>query len=96
MPRLLRTRGFDDIWGENHFFKNFFSNSFNILVADVYSGMELCTPTWLNHDYGDGGVVDAYSGVEVRTPIFLGEASEKNLGSKSFSKKNQNSNGHIP
>ncbi len=50
--------GFDDIWGENRFFKNFFSNGFNILVVDAYSGMELCTPTWLNHDYGDGGVVD--------------------------------------
>jgi hypothetical protein len=33
------------------------------------SRVELCTPTWLNHNYGDGGVVDilvmdAYSGVE--------------------------------
>jgi hypothetical protein len=42
--------------------------------------MELCTPTWLNHDYGDEGVVDilvvdAYFGVEVCTTIFLGEAS---------------------
>jgi hypothetical protein len=74
--------GFDDIWGKNHFFKNFFSNGFNILVVDTYSGMELCTPIWLNHDYGDGGVVDilavvAYSRVEVCTPIFLGEASKK-------------------
>jgi hypothetical protein len=73
-------RGFDDIWGENHFFKNFFSNGFNILAVGAYSGMELWMPTWLNHDYGDGGVmdilaVDAYSGVEVCTPIFLGEAS---------------------
>jgi hypothetical protein len=47
---------------------------------DTYSRMVLCTPIWLNHDYGDGGVVDilavdAYSGVEVCTPIFLGEAS---------------------
>jgi hypothetical protein len=72
--------GFDDIWGENHILKNFFSNGFNILTVDAYSGMELCTPTWLNHDYGDGGVVDilamdAYSGVEVCMPIFLGEAS---------------------
>jgi hypothetical protein len=72
--------GFDDIWGENHFFKNFFSNGFNILAVDTYSGMELCMPTWLNLDYGDGGVVDllvvdAYSGVEDCTPIFLGEAS---------------------
>jgi hypothetical protein len=73
-------RGFDDIWRENHFFKNFFSNGFNILVVDTYSGVELCMPTWLNHDYGDGGVVDilavdTYSGVDVCTPIFMGEAS---------------------
>jgi hypothetical protein len=72
---------FDDIWGENHFFKNFFSNSFNILAVDAYSGMELCTPTWLNHDYGDGGVVhilvvDQYFGVEAYTTILLGEASK--------------------
>jgi hypothetical protein len=50
--------------------------------------MELDTPTWLNHDYGDGGVVDilavdAYFGVEVCTPIFLGEASNF-FGGKSF------------
>jgi hypothetical protein len=73
-------RGFDDIWGENYFFKNFFSNGFNILAVDAYSGVELCTPTWLNHDYRDGGVgdilmADAYSGVDVCTPIFMGEAS---------------------
>jgi hypothetical protein len=48
--------------------------------VDAYSGIELCTATWLNLDYGDGGVVDilvvdAYSGVNVCTPIFLGEAS---------------------
>jgi hypothetical protein len=71
--------GFGDIWGENHFFKNIFSIGFNILAVDAYSGMELCTWTWLNHDYGDGVVdiltVDAYSGVEVCTPIFLGGAS---------------------
>jgi hypothetical protein len=72
--------GFDDIWGENYFFKNFFSIGFNILAVDAYSGMELCTPTWLNLDYADGAVVDilavdAYSKVEVCTPIFLGEAS---------------------
>jgi hypothetical protein len=52
---LLRTWGFDDIWGENHFFKNFFSNGFNILAVDAYSGMELYMPTWQNHDYWDGG-----------------------------------------
>jgi hypothetical protein len=73
-------RCFDDIWGENHFFKNFFSNGLNILAVDAYSGVELCMPTWLNHDYGDGGVVDilavdAYSGVDICTPIFMGEAS---------------------
>jgi hypothetical protein len=71
---------FDDIWRENHFFKNFFSNGFNILMVDAYFEMELCTPIWLSHDYGDGGVVDilvvdAYSRVEVCMPIFLGEAS---------------------
>jgi hypothetical protein len=72
--------GFDDIWWENHFFKTLFSNGLNILALDIYSGMELCMPTWLNHDYGDGGVVDilavdTYSGVEVCMLIFLGEAS---------------------
>jgi hypothetical protein len=46
--------GFDDIWGENHFFKKFFSNGFNILAVDAYSGIELWTPTLLNHDYGGG------------------------------------------
>jgi hypothetical protein len=65
--------------------KNFFSNGFNILAVDAYPRMELCTPIWLNHDYGDGGfvdilVVDTYSGVEVCTPIFLGEASKKIFG----------------
>jgi hypothetical protein len=85
--------GFDDIWG-NHLFKNFFSNDFNILVVDAYSGMELCTTTRLNHDYGDGGVVDilvvdAYSGVELCTPIFyFWVRLANNVGSKSFSKKN--------
>jgi hypothetical protein len=71
-------RGFDDIWGENHFLKNFFSNGFNILAVDAYSRVELCMSTWLNHDYGDEGVVDilvvdAYSRVDVCTPIFMGE-----------------------
>jgi hypothetical protein len=45
--------GFDDIGGENHFFKNFFSNDLawngmvmtvDILEVDTYFGMELCTP----------------------------------------------------
>jgi hypothetical protein len=72
--------GFDDIWGENHFFKNIFSNGFDIMAMDAYSRVELCMPTWLNHDYVDGGVVDilavdAYSRVELCTPIFLGETS---------------------
>jgi hypothetical protein len=53
----------------------------DILAVDPYSGMELCTPIWLSHDYEDVGVmdisaVDAYSGVEVCTPIFLGGASK--------------------
>jgi hypothetical protein len=73
----------------------------DILAVDAHSRMELCTPTWLNHDYGDGRVVDiltvgTYSGVEVCTPIFLGEASKFFFGSKSFLKKLQNSNGRTP
>jgi hypothetical protein len=60
--------------------KTFFSSGFNILAADAYSEMELYTPIWLKHDYGDGWfvdilVVDVYSEVEVCTTIFLGEAS---------------------
>jgi hypothetical protein len=72
--------GFDDIWGENRFFRNLFSTGFNILAVNAYSGMELCTLIWLKHDYGDEGVMDilvmdAYSRVEVCTLIFLGVAS---------------------
>jgi hypothetical protein len=57
-----------------------FSNGFNILAVGAYSGMELCVPTWLNHDYADGGVVDilavdAYYIVDVCIPMFMGEAS---------------------
>jgi hypothetical protein len=53
----------------------------DIPAVDAYSGMELCTPIWLNHDYGDGGVVNismvaAYFGVEVCMPIFLGKVSK--------------------
>jgi hypothetical protein len=64
----------------------------DIPAVDAYSRMELCTQIWLDHYYGDGGVVDisavdAYSGVEVCTPIFRGEASKYFfLGSKSFLK----------
>jgi hypothetical protein len=44
---------FDNIWGENHFFKNLFSNgmtwnsmvmAMDILAVDAYSKIELCTP----------------------------------------------------
>jgi hypothetical protein len=88
--------GFDDIWGENHFFKNFFSNGFNILAMDVYSEMELCTPTLLNHDYEDGGVVDisvvdTYSGVELCTSIFLVRLANNLFGWQIIFKKFQNS-----
>jgi hypothetical protein len=53
----------------------------DILAVDAYSEMELCTPIYLNHDYGDVGVddistVDTYSRVEVCMPLFLGEASK--------------------
>jgi hypothetical protein len=30
----------------------------DIPLVDAHSGMELCIPVWLNHDYGDGGVMD--------------------------------------
>jgi hypothetical protein len=68
---------------------------------DAYSRMELYTPAWINHDYGDGGVVDilavdAYSGVELCTPIFFWVRLANNVGSKSFLKFFHNSNGHIP
>jgi hypothetical protein len=52
--------------------------------------MELCKATWLNHDYGDEGVVDilamdTYSRVEVCMPIFLVRLAKSFfLGSKSF------------
>jgi hypothetical protein len=64
-----------------------------ISAVDAYSGMELCTPIWLNHDLGDGGdvdisAVDAYSRVEVCTSIFLIH--------KSVLKNLQISNGRIP
>jgi hypothetical protein len=60
MLHLWRTWGFWWYLRRNHFFKNFFSNGFNILAVDAYFRMELCTPTWLNHDYRDGGVVNIY------------------------------------
>jgi hypothetical protein len=81
-PSLEDSGVFDDIWGENNFFKIFVLNGFNTLAVDAYSRMELCTPTWLNHDYSDSGLADilaadAYSGVELCTPIFFwGEASK--------------------
>jgi hypothetical protein len=82
--------GFDGIWGENHFFKNLFSNgmtwnglamTMDILAVYAYSRLELCTPIYLNHGYWYVGVVDilvvdAYSEVAVCTPIFLGEATK--------------------
>jgi hypothetical protein len=90
----------DNIWGENHFFQNSFSNGINILAVDAYSRMELCTPTWLNHDYRDAEVVDilvvdAYSRVDVCTPIFMGEASNY-CGWRIILEKNSKLKWHIP
>jgi hypothetical protein len=56
-------------------------------------------PTWLNHDYGDGGVVnilavDTYSREYAHQYLCMRLAI--NVVGKSFSKKFQNSNGHIP
>jgi hypothetical protein len=72
---------------KNHFFKNFLFKwngmvmTVDILAVDAHSGMGLCTPILLSHDYGDVRVVDisavdAYYRVEVCTPICLGEASK--------------------
>jgi hypothetical protein len=63
---------------------------------DVYSEMELCTPTLLNHDYEDGGVVDisvvdTYSGVELCTSIFLVRLANNLSGWQIIFKKIQNS-----
>jgi hypothetical protein len=63
-----------------------------ISAVDAYSGMELCTLAWLNHDHGDErivdiSVVDTYFRVEVCTLIFLIR--------NSFLKYLQNLNGHI-
>jgi hypothetical protein len=88
MLHLLRTWGVLMIFEEkNHFFQNLLFKwngmvmTMDILAMDAYSRMELCTPTWLNHDCGDGGVVDilvvdAYSWVELCMPIFLDEVSK--------------------
>jgi hypothetical protein len=52
-PSLEDLVVFDDIWGENHFFKNHFSNGMtwnsvvittDILAVDAYFRMELCMP----------------------------------------------------
>jgi hypothetical protein len=53
----------------------------DILAVDAYSRIELCTPIWVNHDYGDVGfvdisAVDTYSEVEVCIAIFPGETSK--------------------
>jgi hypothetical protein len=61
--------------------------------VDAYFGMDLSTPTWLNHDYGDGEfvdilTVDAYYRVEIYTPIFWVRLAKKIFGSKLFFLKN--------
>jgi hypothetical protein len=82
---------FDDIWAENQFFKNFFLNGFNILAVDTYSGMELCMPTWLNLDYGDGGIVDILAVTHILEWSYACQyfwvRLASNVGSKSFLKK---------
>jgi hypothetical protein len=72
--------GFDDIWGKKSLLQELLFNWLQYTAVVANSAMELCTPTWLNHDYGGGGivdilVVDAYSGVDVCTKLFIGEAS---------------------
>jgi hypothetical protein len=55
------------------FEKKITSSKTSSQIASIYwwwTHIPECTPTWLNHDYGDGGVMDilvvnAYSTVEV-------------------------------
>jgi hypothetical protein len=49
--------------------------------VDAYFRVELCTPTWLNHDYGDGGVADILA-----VDQYLWVRLAINVGDKSFSK----------
>jgi hypothetical protein len=63
--------------------------------------MELNMPTWLNHDYGDGGVVDIYwQWMHIPKWMYahqyLWVRLAINVGGKSFSKKIQNLDGRIP
>jgi hypothetical protein len=80
--------------------KNFFSNGFNILAVNAYHGMELCTLTWLNHDFGDGGLWIYWRWTHIPewnyARQYLWVRLAINVGGKSFSKKIQNSSGHIP
>jgi hypothetical protein len=81
-------------------FKNFFSNDFNILAVDAYSRVELCMPTWLNHDYGDGGlwIYGQWTNISewMYARQYLWVRLTINMGGKSFLKNFQNSDGHIP
>jgi hypothetical protein len=83
--------GFDDILGENHIFKNFFSKGFNILAVDTYSGVELCMPTWLNHDYEGGGLWIYWWQTHIPEWMYahpyLWMRLAINVGGKSFSNK---------
>jgi hypothetical protein len=80
MLGLLRTRAFWWYLRRKSLLQKFLFKCLQYTSGGRIFRMELCMPTWLNHDYWDGGVVemlavDSYSRVEVCTPIFLGEAS---------------------
>jgi hypothetical protein len=70
----------------------------DILAVDAYSGMEVGTPIWLNHDYGDGELYIYWRWMHIPEWRYAGQyfwvrlANNFFLGSKSFSKKIQNSN----
>jgi hypothetical protein len=74
----------------------------DIPVVDAYSGMELYMAIWLNHDYGEGGVWIYRQWMHIlewryaRQYFWVRLVNNFFLGSKSFLKKIQNSNGHIP
>jgi hypothetical protein len=58
------------------------------VVVDAYTGMELCTTTWLNHVYGDGGVVDILVvDVYFRVDVYFWVRLATNVVGKSLSKK---------
>jgi hypothetical protein len=68
-----------------------FSNGFNILVVDAFSGVELCMPTWRNHNFVDGEMWIYWRLTHILEWIYarqnLWVRLAINVGGKSFLKK---------